>query len=81
MFASSDFCEYAGIVYGDKVLTVQAHPEFTIPFADALISSDRADMIDTEARESALSGLKDSQAAIDANLLSHMMQKFFRKFA
>ena len=80
-FASSEFCEYAGVVYGDKILTVQAHPEFTIPFSDALISSDRADMVPTDTRKVALEGLKDSDAAIDSGLLSQMMQKFFRKFA
>lgn len=81
VFASSDFCEYAGVVYGDKILTVQAHPEFTIPFADALISSNRADMVPTEPRKAALDGLKQSNAAVDSVLLSQMMQRFFQKFA
>jgi GMP synthase-like glutamine amidotransferase len=80
-FASSLFCEYAGVVYGDKILTVQAHPEFSIPFTDALISSDRADMVPTDRREKALSKLKESDAALDSDVLSQMMQKFFRKFA
>ena len=81
VFARSEFCEYAGIVYGDKILTVQAHPEFTIPFTNDLVSSDRADMVPSETRQHALDNLKASDAAIDSNLLSQMMQKFFRKFA
>ncbi|MGB1309625.1 MAG: glutamine amidotransferase-related protein [Leucothrix sp.] len=81
VFASSAFCQNAGIVYGDKILTVQAHPEFTIPFADALISSDRADMVPSPARKTALDGLQESDANIDAGVLSQMMQKFFRQFA
>ena len=80
-FASSPFCEYAGLVYGDKILTVQAHPEFSIPFTDALISSDRADMVPTDRREKALGKLKESDAALDSDVLCQMMQKFFRKFA
>lgn len=81
VFARSEFCEYAGVVYGDKILTVQAHPEFTIPFTDSLISSDRADMVPLETREQALTRLKRQDAVIDTSLLSQMMQKFFRKFA
>lgn len=36
--ASSDFCENAALVYGDKVFTVQAHPEFTATMIDGLIT-------------------------------------------
>lgn len=81
VFATSDFCEYAGVVYGDKILTVQAHPEFTIPFTDSLLSSDRAEIVPVETRQQALSRLRESDASIDSNVLSQMMQKFFRKFA
>lgn len=81
VFASSEFCEYAGLVYGDKILTVQAHPEFTIPFIDALILSDRADILPTDTRKDALDRLKQADASIDSGLLSKMMQNFFRKFA
>jgi len=81
VFARSEFCEYAGVVYGDKILTVQAHPEFTVPFADALISSDRANMVPSGTRKIALDRLNGSDASIDSSLLSQMMQKFFRKFA
>lgn len=80
-FASSPFCEYAGVVYGDKILTVQAHPEFSIPFTDALISSDRADMVPTDTRQKALGKLKEPEATLDTDVLIQMMQKFFRKFA
>lgn len=81
VFASSPFCENAGVVYGDKILTVQAHPEFTIPFTDALVSSDRADMVEADLRQSALDKLKAADAAIDTAVLSQMMQRFFQKFA
>lgn len=80
-FASSEFCEYAGLVYGDKILTVQAHPEFTIPFTDALVSSDRADAVPADTRQTALNKLKAPDATLDSGVLSQMMQNFFRKFA
>ena len=69
------------MVYGDKILTVQAHPEFSIPFTDALISSDRADMVPCNTRKEALDKLKEPRAALDTDVLIKMMQKFFRKFA
>lgn len=35
--ATSPFCENAVLTYGDHIWTVQAHPEFTADFIDALI--------------------------------------------
>ena len=81
VFASSDFCEYAGVVYGDKILTVQAHPEFTIPFIDALVSSDRGEIIAPDTRADALGKLKEEGASVDSVVLSKMMHNFFHKFA
>ena len=34
--ASSDFCAYAGLVYGDQIWTIQPHPEFGSDMIDAL---------------------------------------------
>ena len=34
---SSDFCKYAALAYGDKVITVQPHPEFGDGFVQDLI--------------------------------------------
>ncbi|MEZ5730748.1 MAG: type 1 glutamine amidotransferase [Paracoccaceae bacterium] len=35
--ASSDFCEYAALLYDDRALTVQAHPEYGSGFIDGLM--------------------------------------------
>ena len=35
--ASSPFCENAALVYGDRIFTVQAHPEFSRPFLAEMI--------------------------------------------
>ncbi|MGR3713146.1 MAG: type 1 glutamine amidotransferase [Shimia sp.] len=37
--ASNDFCAHAAILYGDRALTVQAHPEFDGMFIDGLINT------------------------------------------
>lgn len=35
--ASNDFCEYAALLYDDRALTIQAHPEYGDGFIDGLI--------------------------------------------
>ncbi len=37
LVASSPFCENAALVYGDRIFTVQAHPEFNRPFLAEMI--------------------------------------------
>jgi len=37
VIGSSAFCKYAMLAYGDKVLTVQPHPEFSDHFVEGLI--------------------------------------------
>ncbi|MBL4749891.1 MAG: type 1 glutamine amidotransferase [Amylibacter sp.] len=37
VIGSSDFCKYAALTYGDKVITVQPHPEFDDGFVKDLI--------------------------------------------
>ncbi len=41
VLASSEFCEYAMLAIGDNVMTVQAHPEFTVDYATSLYQSRR----------------------------------------
>ncbi|MBV7408854.1 MULTISPECIES: type 1 glutamine amidotransferase [Roseobacteraceae] len=36
VIGSNDFCEYAALVYGDRIWTVQPHPEFGADMIDAL---------------------------------------------
>lgn len=49
--ASNKFCENAALVYGDRVFTLQAHPEFDATFINGLIEvragSVPPDLIDT----------------------------------
>ena len=39
VIASNDFCANAALLYDDRVLTVQAHPEFRPEFVDGLIET------------------------------------------
>jgi len=49
VFASSPFCQYAGLAYGDKALSVQPHPEFGLDFVTDLFDA-RKDMLNDEVR-------------------------------
>ena len=37
VYLTNDFCPIAGFTMGDQVVTVQGHPEFTAPYARALL--------------------------------------------
>lgn len=39
VLASNDFCENAALLYDDRALTIQAHPEFTPAFVDGLMKT------------------------------------------
>ena len=39
VFLSSEFCPFAGLSYGDSIISVQAHPEFTAAFEKFLLET------------------------------------------
>ena len=39
VLASNDFCENAALLYDDRALTIQAHPEFSPAFVDGLMKT------------------------------------------
>jgi GMP synthase-like glutamine amidotransferase len=73
--ASSPFCENAALLYGDRIFTVQAHPEFHRDFA--------ADMIDRRGRGLVPDPLLDAASArldepLDDARLARIIGDFFR---
>jgi GMP synthase (glutamine-hydrolysing) len=54
--ASSDFCRYAILRYGDRALTIQPHPEFTPDFSGSLIEA-RGDILPFDIAERAAESL------------------------
>ncbi len=38
VLASNDFCKYAALSYGDRIFTVQPHPEFQASYLDGLLN-------------------------------------------
>lgn len=61
IIASSDFCPYAAMVYGDpdhpSAISVQPHPEMTAEFVQGLIDTRLAGIIEAERIKAAEAGL------------------------
>ncbi len=57
LLASSDFCPYAMLAYGDTIFTVQPHPEFEHEFQTDLINARRGIAFDEDMADSGLATL------------------------
>lgn len=63
--ASTDFCAYAALGYGDWALSFQPHPEFTPAFTRALIEARRS-ILPGDIADRALRGLATASPATEA---------------
>ncbi len=75
--ASNDFCQYAALVIGDNVFTVQPHPEFSAEFMAALLEH-RAAAVQPELVEAARTRL---DTPTDSAELGRRMAEFLNKGA
>lgn len=73
---TSDFCENAALVYGDRAFTVQAHPEFLDGFVDGLMKTRGKGLVpdDLMAAASARLGQSNSSAQV-----ADRIAEFFKK--
>ena len=65
---SSEFCPYAGLIYGADAISFQGHPEFTPEFAQALIEARRGTRFDNAFADAAIESLEgenDRQVAAE----------------
>ncbi|MCF3973575.1 type 1 glutamine amidotransferase [Paracoccus salsus] len=76
VIARNEFCENAALIYGDRALTVQAHPEFSDDFLQRLIATRGKGVVPQDLLDDAVARLgtpKDSAAIADR------IEKFFRQ--
>ncbi|MBT8412362.1 MAG: type 1 glutamine amidotransferase, partial [Octadecabacter sp.] len=72
--ASNPFCENAALVYGNKIFTVQAHPEFNGDIIDGLIKY-RGGAIPADLIADAKASL---QADVDNATIARQMGQFLK---
>ena len=77
VYAKSEFCENAGFYIKDKVLTMQAHPEFLVDFTKALLTARRDVTIPKEFVDPALVGLKNNPDSVQSNEFAKTVRQFF----
>lgn len=74
---SSDFCPYAGLSYGDSIISVQGHPEFGVDYEIALLEAFGGTVVPEAIADAGLESLRDGSRA-DTVLLANWFARFFR---
>ena len=80
VYAKSEFCENAGFYIKDKVLTMQAHPEFLVDFTKDLLnfrSEDEGGYIPQEVVDKAIYGLEDNPSRVESKHFAETIRRFF----
>ncbi len=76
VLATNAFCENAALVYDDRALTVQAHPEFRSDFVDGLIARRGRGLVPDPLLDAAVSRL---DAPIHDAAIADRIAEFFRQ--
>ena len=76
VLASSDFCPYAALAYGDQALTFQGHPEFAADYMAALIELRREVLLGKQVSDEAMATVKDGN---DRNAIGKSIVAFLKK--
>jgi len=77
VYASSNFCQYAGMLIGNQVLTIQAHPEFKTEFNRQLLDARKTSVIPEDLADSAIKELHEQDAQHDSDRYGARLSKFF----
>ena len=80
VFLSSDFCPFAGLSYGDSIISVQAHPEFEAAYEQALLEMFGGNLIPADVAQQALAAM-EAGAQTDTRLLADWFAEFFLSHA
>ncbi|RED53795.1 glutamine amidotransferase-related protein [Aestuariispira insulae] len=75
VLAGTDFCPNAMLVYGNKALSFQGHPEFQADYAEDLIKARRGVLLAKDVADKALKTVRDQS---DSNLAARWILNFLR---
>lgn len=75
VLAQSDFCKNAGLIYGDLIMSFQAHPEFKMDFEEDLVKFRSGTAFPVEDSDKALATLvgKSTDSQKVANWFAHFL--------
>jgi GMP synthase (glutamine-hydrolysing) len=76
VFAQTDFCENAGLVYGDRIWTIQPHPEYDSAFIKGLMETRGKGVVPDTLLAEATSKLDAPNDRMD---VARIMADFFKK--
>lgn len=80
LVARSEFCPLAVLAYGDRAMSIQAHPEFDNAYERALIAKRRGVLIPEERADPALAAMAAAgEAAPDAGHAAAWIRAFLRE--
>lgn len=74
VIAQSEFCKNAGLIYGDLILTFQAHPEFNMAFEKDLVEFRSGTAFPVSDAEAAMASLQDKQT--DSKKVANWFARF-----
>lgn len=77
VFCSSDFCPYAGLSYGDSIITIQAHPEFEEVYEIELLNLYGGTLVPGPVASKALADMQASGRKADTQMLADWLARFF----
>ncbi len=78
VFASSDFCEYAGLYIGEQIMTIQAHPEFENEFNRQLLTTRKTSTIPEPLANKAIKALDEIKTQADSDRFGASIRDFFK---
>ena len=76
VFASSSFCPYAGLSYGNSIISLQAHPEFEQAYEIALLDLFGGNLISAEVTDQAYASMESGDKS-DQAMLGQWLSGFF----
>ena len=76
LFATSDFCTYAGLIYDNCIITFQAHPEFNVAFEESFIELRKGDVIPSDTAAHGLGTLHQKDPVIESLSIAKLIASF-----
>ena len=77
VFSSSEFCPYAGLSYGESIITIQAHPEFEEDYELALIDTFAGNRVPQAIADEAREDIRVNGQKADTQVLADWLATFF----